>query len=103
VVCEGRGDDHCCYLGKHGGVCRYLVESTGPRRWVCTLRRELGSWQRVHTDRRYLEHVQPFWDEYRDGSGSCGSWPLHFPDIMSNPAMGRCCYEGVSVGDTNTD
>jgi len=72
--CHGLGADHCCYVD--GAPCRFLEEGTVPgRRWACGLRRELGSWERVHADPRYRAHVQPMWDRLGDGSGSCGGYP----------------------------
>jgi hypothetical protein len=44
------------------------------RRWVCGLRRELGSWESVHVDSRYMEDVRPFWQDYRPEL-NCGDWP----------------------------
>ena len=69
-ICDGSGDNgnHCCYVD--GEVCRFLtyVENV-PR---CSLRLELGSWDKVHKDMRYLTHIQPVWD--RVGIESCGSF-----------------------------
>jgi hypothetical protein len=71
AACSGNSSDHCCYVS--GVACRFLEENTVPgRRWACGLRRELGSWEAVHTDARYLRHVQPMWDRL---GGSCGDWP----------------------------
>lgn len=73
ATCAGLTEDHCCYLGRHG-VCPYLEEGTIPgRRWACGLRRELGSWDAVHADDRYLTTVRPCWDEV--GMVDCGDWP----------------------------
>lgn len=73
AFCHGNGPDHCCFTTD--GVCRYLEENTIPgRRWVCNLRRILGSWQAVHGDPGYIKYVQPLWDSR--GGGSCGDWPV---------------------------
>lgn len=85
MECTGRGDangEHCCFVD--GERCRFLEENVGGRRWVCGLRRELGSWDAVHEDARYLASVQPAWD--RVGIESCGSW---------GPGTGQCCYTEV--------
>lgn len=80
MECHGNQIDHCCYV--RGVRCPFLEEDTVVgRRWVCGLRRELGSWDAVHADRRYLEHVQPAWDEV--GIESCGAW---------GPGSGQCCF-----------
>lgn len=78
-ACHGNGADHCCYVA--GEPCRFLEVDTVPgRHWVCGLRRELDSWARVHTDRRYLDHVRPAWDAA--GVADCGDWMI----------SGQCCF-----------
>ena len=73
-VCNGDLDDHCCHLGRHG-VCSYLVETSGPRRWTCSLRAKLGSWDKVHKSEEYLKDVRPLL--YDIGIAvDCGDWPL---------------------------
>lgn len=78
--CHGNGADHCCYW--NGEPCPYLEQDTIPgRRWVCGLMRELGDWDLVHEDPRYLNDVQPLWrDEdplwdwlWQQGV-RCGTW-----------------------------
>lgn len=87
AVCDGEGDtdgDHCCYVD--GVPCPHLeVDGSTGRRYACGLFVELGSWDAVHTDPRYLADVQPTWD--RVGIESCGSW------------VGGCCFmrEGTAV------
>jgi hypothetical protein len=72
--CQGNGEDHCCYL--NGGPCHFLEENTVPgRRWSCGLRRELGDWQLVHVDPRYLETVKPRWMGTPLEPYDCGEWP----------------------------
>lgn len=72
--CLGTQDDHCCWLS--GKVCVFLEQYTVPdRRWVCGLFRELGSWEAVYKDPRYVSQVKPFWDGFAPGKG-CGDWPL---------------------------
>lgn len=66
-------DGHCCWIV--GGVCP-LLRDDGPgasRRWVCTLRERLGSWQAVHTDPEYLRTVGPVVMELV--GVYCGDWP----------------------------
>lgn len=80
VVCTGQGvnGDHCCYV--NGVECRYLERGTVPgRNFVCGLRRELGSWAKVHADPRY-QPIQAHWDQV--GISSCGEW---------QPKPGECC------------
>jgi hypothetical protein len=77
-------DEHCCYVA-NAGVCRYLEENTMPdRRYSCSLRRILGSWDAVHDDAGYKKYVQPMWDMR---GGSCGEYP----------AVGELC---VACGKT---
>jgi hypothetical protein len=67
--CHGNAADHCCYW--NGEPCPYLEETTVPgRRWACGLFREIGNWDAVHTDPRYLADVQPLWR----GSGELWEW-----------------------------
>jgi hypothetical protein len=61
----------------------YLEQDTvSGRHWVCGLRRELGSWDAVHTDARYLADVKPAWIEY--GVDDCGEW--------RGTAKPQCCF-----------
>lgn len=92
-TCIGRGTadgDHCCYVA--GEVCRYLADN-GPgssRRFECSLRRDLGSWEAVHADTGYQANVQVHWNALglkEDGTPvieSCGAW---------QPRPGECCRE----------
>ncbi len=69
--CDGNTEDHCCYI--NGQPCLYLEVDTLPdRHWVCGLRRELGAWDAVHTDARYLQNVAPV---VRPLGADCGDWP----------------------------
>jgi len=78
--CHGGGASHCCWVD--GEVCRFLVENVVEgRRWACGLLLKLGSWDAVHADPGYREHVQPVWDAV--GIESCGAW---------GPGSGQCCY-----------
>ena len=87
MTCTGNSASHCCWVA--GEVCVYLEVDTVPgRHWVCGLRRELGSWGRVHADPRY-QPIQAVWDQI-EGIESCGSWP----------GLGVTCPEcGVTGGD----
>lgn len=86
TFCHGNGEDHCCYFG--GEVCPFLRDDgpkpnkAGVRRWVCTLYEELGDWQGVHDDPRYLATVEPMWrgagwvmEWLWDEGVRCGNWP----------------------------
>lgn len=56
MKCSGNGVDHCCWL--KGRVCPHLEENTVEgRRWACGLRRELGDWDLVLVDSRYVDEV----------------------------------------------
>jgi hypothetical protein len=103
VECHGNGPDHCCYLGKHG-ICPHLEENTVPgRRWACALRRSFGSWTDVHSSPRYLNEVKPKLVDIGIEL-DCGDWPQKDSNVMTNPAMGRCCYESeVTIGNPHSD
>ena len=88
MVCHGNLDTHCCTV--NGAPCPYLEENTIPgRRWVCALRRELGSWDLVHQDPRYLTDVQPGWDKYPYPNMGCGTWPQ---GCLTELRHGACCF-----------
>lgn len=77
--CHRNLDDHCCHLLVSGKSypCPLLKESAEEGfKWACSLREELGSWDLVHNDPRYIEHVQPFWDEHgsRINQFNCGDY-----------------------------
>ena len=72
MPCLGNGEDHCCWT--KGKPCSFLIENytdvTGYfRRWACSLRAELGDWNLVITDKRYLESTN--WD----AGLNCRDWP----------------------------
>lgn len=69
MTCHGNGDDHCCYV--EGAPCVHLT-STDDRKWACGLLVELGSWEAVHADLRYLETPRPVW--IQRGVPDCGDW-----------------------------
>ena len=72
--CRGKGPDHCCWF--QGKACEFLVD-TGRRhrrRWVCSLRDELGSWDAVHADPRY-EPVKERVLKLSTAPALCGDWP----------------------------
>ena len=78
--CHRNLDDHCCHLvdseGK-GYQCPLPEKSTEEGfKWCCGIRKELGSWDLVHNDPRYVEHVQPFWDAHgpRIKQYNCGDY-----------------------------
>lgn len=72
VACQAKRD-HCCYIENQ--VCPALRDD-GPnadRRWVCTFREKLGSWDAVHADPEYLETVG---NKMKSLIGVyCGDWP----------------------------
>ena len=50
------------------------------RRWVCTFRERLGSWQAVHRDPEYLDTIGPM---VMGLTGVlCGDWP--YPGMHCN-------------------
>lgn len=72
--CPGDTEDHCCYL--NGPPCHFLEENTVPgRRWACGLYRELGSWDKVHSDERYVTQIKPVWESSSLAGYDCGDWP----------------------------
>ena len=85
--CSGNSSDHCCYL--NGPPCHFLEENTVEgRRWACGLRRELGSWDAVYADQRYIIEIQPVWEQTGLAGYKCGEWPA--PGFK----CGQCGLEG---------
>lgn len=70
MSCQGRNnDDHCCYV--NGKPCPFLEENTEPGfRWTCGLRRELGSWDAVIADPRYV----PIGEFFKPFGYNCKTW-----------------------------
>lgn len=52
----------CCYV--ENTPCKHLDGD------LCSLRVELGSWEKVHADPRYQEYPAPIWR--RKGIADCG-------------------------------
>lgn len=74
MICSGNTEQHCCEL--NGRVCHFLEENTVEgRRWACGLYRELGNWQKVHIDPRYIKTVKPEIDKTPLVGLNCGEWP----------------------------
>jgi len=67
------GDNHCCWF--NGEVCRYLEENSGGRRWSCSLLKELGDWEMVYADPRYIENIIPLYLAIDIGITRCSDWP----------------------------
>jgi len=72
MQCLGRNlDDHCCWI--KGKVCQFLEKDSEPGfRWSCGLRRELGSWDAVIVDKRYMDSVEPV---LKPLGYTCRDWP----------------------------
>ena len=71
----GKGETHCCWLGK-AGECSYIKKSEQPDfNWACGLREKYGSWEAVYKTLEYQENVQPFWIDYPVKGMRCGDWP----------------------------
>ena len=66
-------DGHCCWI--NGVVCPLLEDrgKNADRRYVCTVREDLGSWEAVHSDPRYLTFVRPAMSIVT--GVDCGDWP----------------------------
>ena len=78
MQCLGRNlEEHCCYVNSK--PCKYLEEHTQEGfRWTCGLRRELGDWDKVLADPRYIQDVQSVWDSLKLQDGTpmnCRDWP----------------------------
>lgn len=90
MACHGNGDDHCCYV--NGEPCGFLRENVVEgRRWACGLYVELGDWDAVLADERYVTNLRPAWRQVEvtnglpEGGFNCHPW---------GPGTGQCCYKG---------
>ncbi len=71
MECLGRNlDEHCCWV--NGKPCQFLEENSEEFRWSCGLRRELGSWDAVIEDPRYVNDILPL---HRGKDMNCRDWP----------------------------
>lgn len=91
MPCLGNGNDHCCWIG--GKECQFIIrdytDETGHhRKWACSLRAELGNWDAVMADSRWIENVKGSWV---DGL-NCRDWP-----DGTGPNRGVCEECGVNV------
>lgn len=88
MLCHGNGDDHCCYVD--GQVCAFLrTNVVEGRRWACGLYVELGDWDAVLADSRYVTYLRPRWrqieidNDLPENSFNCHPW---------GPGTNQCCY-----------
>ena len=71
----GAGQSHWCWI--NGEECWYLVVDQHPtRKYACGLMMELGSWDAVYADPRYVRDVRAAFDEWADPERwpDCGDW-----------------------------
>jgi hypothetical protein len=71
-----------------GAICEFLRENVGERRWSCSLRVELGSWDKVYEDERYIEKILPMYIRKDATTRKCGEWP------GPNTTCGECGLSG---------
>ena len=83
MPCLGNAEDHCCKI--KGEDCKYLIrdytdENGHFRKWACGLRAELGDWDQVLADPRWIEDCKDAWAP----GVNCRDWP-------EEPAQWRGC------------
>lgn len=84
-ICHGNCKLVCCFFD--GEPCKYLEENTVEgRRWACQLYRELGSWEKVHNDKRYIEDIKP-----RINDVDCGEYPFGKGGSFAEGIMKNLC------------
>ena len=108
----GSVEEHCCWYTNSEGEkenCQWLERGTNGRNWSCGLRAELGSWERVYEDIRYIESrvVREVVEQY-PGYG-CGDWPNLIPEITIRiredeeksqvRCTGGCAFELMELAD----
>jgi len=90
MPCLGNGNDHCCWI--KGKECKFIIrnytdENGHFRKWACSLRAELGDWDKVLADPRWKAEVEGSWV-----SGlNCRDWP-----DGEGPNKGTCEECGIS-------
>ena len=84
MICQATVDNHCCWLPGASERCEHFDPALTDG--YCSLRAELGSWQKVHIDARYAPQREAF---ERFGSALCGDFP----------APGRTCGTCGVIGD----
>ena len=83
MSCKGRNLDKVCCQTRNW-TCPYLEENTElGYRWTCGLRRELGSWDAVLEDMRYIEGPGEYFKRF---NVNCKDWP----DRSLNHACAVC-------------
>ena len=76
MVCGATPTSHCCWVG--GEVCEFFDPAglVDGRDGACTLRTELGSWDAVHKDGRYLAAVKAEIPSFAGTDRNCGDYPF---------------------------
>lgn len=88
-MCVGAGPDgqHCCQVD--GADCEALVHVGGVPQCSFMLAGEpmLGNpeWEWLPVGRHFAVEFPGF---------DCADWPQNIPEVMGNPALGKCCWEG---------
>lgn len=72
AICKGNKDNHCCWF--QGKECQYLEFDTNGREIACGLLLELGDWESVYKDERYIRDVKSKIIASDIGC-DCGDWP----------------------------
>lgn len=91
MPCNGNGNDHCCYI--KGDQCPYVIqdytdENGHFRKWACFLRAELGDWDKVLADPRWISVTKDAWQN----GLNCRDWP----DAPEGVNRGVCKECGVN-------
>lgn len=71
ATCRGTKNGHCCWLA--GKVCKHLKLDLPGDEIACGLLVELGSWEAVYQDARYLADVKPRLNQIN--VSNCADWP----------------------------
>lgn len=69
MPCHGTKASHCCKV--KGGDCKYLRYDYAGREIACALRVELGDWDAVLNDPRWIRDVKGSWAP----GINCRDWP----------------------------
>jgi len=88
MSCKATSTKHCCWIA--GAVCEHFNPARVEGKF-CSLMEELGDWELVHNDPRYVPQ-RTFLENFgKSGTSLCGDYPAE------GETCGECGEVGVSL------
>ena len=89
MPCDGNSEQTCCTV--KGENCQYLIfnytdEDGLFRKFACSLRAELGDWDAVLSDPRYIKNIAGSWAP----GINCRDWPEKPNEYRGCNLCGSC-------------